>query len=66
MEFLGDSVIKFFNVKRIVTNRKKLLEKKEKGFTDMQRLKFIRTAAEKNLIFGFICVDTGIYEFIEH
>lgn len=66
LEYLGDSVIKFFNCKRIVSKRKELLKNKEKNFSDIQRLKFIRTASEKNLLFSFICVDTGLHEFIRH
>lgn len=32
----------------------------------MQRLKFIRTAAEKNLLFSFICISSGIHNYIRH
>ena len=32
----------------------------------MQRLKFIRTASEKNLLFSFICIDSGIHQYIRH
>ena len=66
MEFLGDSVIKFFNCKRIISNRKEFVKNKEKNFTDIQRLKFIRTASEKNILFSLICMKSGIYKYIRH
>lgn len=66
MEFLGDSVIKFFNCKRIIANRQEFIKNKEKNFTDIQRLKFIRTASEKNILFSLICIKSGIYEYVRH
>ena len=66
MEFLGNSVIKFFNWKRIIKNRDKLLENKEKNSTGIERLKFIRDASENNLLFSFIWINSGIYKYIRH
>ena len=66
LEFLGDSVIKFFNSKRIIKKRHELLKNKANNITDIQRLKFIRTASEKNKLFSFICIKSGIYKFIRH
>ena len=66
MEYLGDSVIKFFNCKRIIKNRQKYIKKKEKSFTDVERLKFIRMASENNLLFSFICIKSGLYRLILH
>lgn len=66
LEFLGDSIIKFFNCKRIIKKKDKLLKDKEKGFSDIQRLKFIKTNAEKNHLFAFMCIDKGIHAFIRH
>ena len=47
MEYLGDSVIKFFNWERIIKNRNKYIQKKNEKFTVAQKLKFIRIASEK-------------------
>lgn len=66
LEFLGDSIIKFFNCKRIIKMKDKLLQHKEKGFSDIQRLKFIKTNAEKNHLFAYMCVVTGIQKYIRH
>lgn len=66
LEFLGDSVIKFFNSKRILKYKDQMLKNKDKGFSDIQRLKYIRTAAEKNTLFAYICMDTDIYTLIRH
>ena len=66
MEFLGNSVIKFFNWKRIIKNRDRLLENKEKNSTGIERLKFIRDASENNLLFSFIWINSGIYKYIRH
>lgn len=54
MEFLGDSIIKYFNCKRIIKERKRLLKNKEPNFTDIQRLKFLKTNAEKNNLFALM------------
>ena len=66
MEFLGDSVIKFFNCKRIISNRKEFVKNKEKNFTDIQRLKFIRTASEKNILFRTLQIyrDSNLLELL--
>jgi len=66
MEFLGDSILKFFNCKRIIRKRDDYLKMKEVNFTPIQRLKFIKTHAEKNALFAFMCVDSGIHTMIRH
>ena len=66
MEFLGDSILKFFNCKRIIKNRDTYLKKKEENFTPIQRLKFIKTHAEKNALFALMCVHSGIHTMIRH
>jgi dsRNA-specific ribonuclease len=66
LEFLGDSIIKMFNCKRIIKIKDELLKNKEKDFTDIQRLKFIKINSEKNDLFSLICIDTEIYKFIRY
>lgn len=66
LEFLGDSIIKMFNCKRILKMKEKLISQKEDEFSDIQRLKFIRINAEKNDLFSLICINSGIYKMIRH
>lgn len=66
LEFLGDSFIKYCNCKRIIRMKDELVKNKEPGFSDIQRLKFIKSNAEKNHLFAFVCIHSGIYSYIRH
>ena len=46
--------------------RSELIKDKEGSFTAIQRLKFIKTNAEKNHLFAFMCIKSGIHKLIRH